>query len=235
MFWKDNLRSVCIFVIVLLFLPGVLLGETAECEDLFKNLKATFENIKDYSCIYEAYTSDGKMSEKVVYDYFYKKPRQIRMKVLSGKANYNGTILLYTGGKVRVKVEKGMLSLFTFCLGTDNKRILTLRNYGIDRSDWGWFIDYHIENTPLLDCRSVYEEIVDGRETNVYEIYSKDPVKTDYIAREILWIDKKDNIIVKSSEYDIYNNLLQSFLFKDIVLNSGLEDGLFMNFKIKEQ
>jgi outer membrane lipoprotein-sorting protein len=236
-------RQTVLASVVLLALSGYSSGaETAakaaeaeiSCESIFAGLKATFDTIEDYRCTFESYASDGKMSEKVVYEYFFKRPRQVRMKILSGKGSYNGTVLLYTGNKVKVHTDRGMMSLFSFCMGPDNKKLLNLRNHGIHQSDWGWFIDQHIESADLFDCKSVSEETVGDRDSAVYELVSRDPAKTEYLASEKLWVDKKDNIIVKYAQYDIYGNLMQSSLFKDIALNSGLDEDVFFNFKMKE-
>jgi outer membrane lipoprotein-sorting protein len=75
------------------------------------------------------------------------------------------------------------------------------------------------------------EEMVEGRNTKVYVIFSKEPKKTRRVAKETLWIDSKEFIPVKYVQQDKSGKIILSALYKDIILNLDLDDKLFMKFK----
>ena len=200
-------------------------------KEVFMKLNDRFCRLHDYRCTYEAYSSDGTRSEKFVYDYFFQKPKNIRMEILTGKER--GTILIYDDEEklIHVKPGKGFLKFMSFTFAPDNQRVRDIRNHGPDHSDWGWLINKHLEDIEHFDGSKSTEEFIDCRPTIVFEFISKDPERTDYVAREKLWIDKEDYIIIKYSMYDIYGKLIQSSSFKDIELDTGFEEEMFTKFK----
>jgi outer membrane lipoprotein-sorting protein len=224
-------RNSYLFFLFVLLLPGLTFSNEDTLKKSLTGLKQQFENVKDYKCTFESFTFNGKKSEKFTYKYFFMKPKSIRMEVISGKKE--GMVLLHYQDKVRLKLRKGILSLFSFTFDPNEKRVCDVRGHGLNHSDWGWFINRHLKEIDLFDTRFLRKETVEGRETAVYELISKNPEKTDSVLRENIWIDEKNNLIVKYHLYDISDNLVQSSLYRDIVLNSGLKKELFIDFKRK--
>jgi len=193
--------------------------------ELFWEMRERFKQINDYQCTYVSFVVKGNKSEEYTFRYFFKKPKKIRMEVISQKDK--GTILIYRGGQVRVKPGKGLFSHFTFTFHPRHKRVCDLRGYGIDQSDWGEFIDYHEPYLKGNSFRIVGKEMVGERETILLEMRSKDPQETRGIAHEKIWVDKELKVPLKYEHYDVNNKLIRSSTYKDIKINVGLEENLF--------
>lgn len=193
-------------------------------------MKAAFDRINDYSCRFESFSRLGEKSTSVNFKYFFSKPKLVRMEILTGK--YSGTILLYQGGdEVRLKVSNMILGLFTFTFSPDHRYVCDVRGNGVHNSDWGYFINEHIKMLDLTESRLIGEEELDKRNALVYELLSKDPSQSRSIAKEVIWIDKSQNILIKYMQYDKEGTLLQSGYYKDIMVNRGLKPQLFTEFK----
>ncbi len=215
--------------IFILLIPGLTQQNENNYQDILFKMKERFNEIKTYRCIYEMFTANEEKSEKVVCNYFFKAPKMVRMELLQGK--YKGTVMLYRPHKVRLKLGRGFFSLFTFRFKPDHKWVTNLRGYGLHQSDWGWYIDRHIQMLELTKSIFSGEEVAAGRDTMKYKLISNDPEKTGNVAQEILWIDRKELIPVKYVQYNSQGKILMSALYTDIQLNPDLDNKLFKKFK----
>lgn len=197
-------------------------------DDLFK-MKERCEKIKTYRCLFEQFTARGEKTKEVVCDYFFKAPGMVRMEILKGK--HKGTIMLYKPHKVRLKLGRTLLSLFTFSFKPEHAWVTDLMGYGMHQSHWVWYIDQHIQTIELAEAKFSGEERAAGRDTIKYTIISKDPQKTKGIAKEILWIDKQEFFPLKYVQYDKKGKIMMSVLHKNIKLNLALDNELFEKFK----
>ncbi len=193
--------------------------------ELFWEIKERFKEISDYQCTYVSFVAKGDKNEEYTFRYFFKKPKKIRMEVISEKDK--GTVLIYREGKVYVRPGRGFLSRFTLTFHPRHKRVCDLRGYGIDQSDWGEFIDYHLPYLKEGSFQIIGREMVGERETILLEMRSKEPQETQGIAYERIWVDKELKVPIKYEHYDINNQLIRSSNYEDIEINVGLEENLF--------
>lgn len=214
-----------ILYLIVLLLSVVSETHSLTGDELFWEMKERFEQIKDYQCTYVSFVAKGDKSEEYTFRYFFKQPKKIRMEVISKKDK--GTILVYQEGKVRVRSGRGPFSHFTFTFHPRHKRVCDLRGYGIDQSDWGAYIGYHLPYLKENSLRITGREMVGERETILLEMKSKDPQETRGIAYEKIWVDNKLRMPLKYEHYDINNRLIRSSTYKDIKINVGLEENLF--------
>lgn len=203
-------------------------------KQLFVEMREKFNEINDYECIMKDYQSKGGKSERYIYNFYYKKPEKIRMDIIGGDNNI-GTVLIYRNGKVKVRPGKGLLSLFTFTLDPRNKRILGLNGFAVNESAGDYFLDMHIENLETFEARLLREEELDGTESLVVELISKDLDKTSLIARELVWVDKEKLLLLKFIFYDAGGNIMQSTQYENLRINVGLDDELFRKTSYKRK
>ena len=64
-----------------------------------------------------------------------------------------------------------------------------------------------------------------GKKSYIY------PEKTESVARETLWVCKKEFIPIRFEAFDVFGEKIISANFKEIELNVDLEDRLFMKIK----
>ncbi|OGS27330.1 MAG: hypothetical protein A2297_06650 [Elusimicrobia bacterium RIFOXYB2_FULL_48_7] len=197
----------------------------------FLNLKQKFGSLRDYRCVCKTFSADKKKKLLVECVYYFKKPNLVRMEIISDK--FKNTTLLFRNNKVRVKPGAALLSLVTTTLDPQNKLVCDLRGHGLDNSSWGWIIDEHMKLLDNMRVIRAEDRQISGRPGVLYELKSKSPGKTHSIDRELLWIDRQENLLVKLKQYDSSGMLLQSLEYRNISINPGLPESLFMNFKEK--
>lgn len=191
-------------------------------------MKSKFDSIKDYSCIFESFSGNGEKSANVNFRYYYTKPGLVRMEILDGK--YSGTILLYKDNSVRVKPGIFFLGLFSFTYPPDHRYVCDYRGNGLHNSDWGYFIKEHIKLISLTESSLKGEETMNGRKVLMYELLSKDPSKSRSVAKEQIWIDKEQNLLIRYRQYNASGSLIQAGNYKDIKINTGISSTVFTDF-----
>lgn len=194
-------------------------------EEALAKMQSREQALRTYTCLFTSFARGPEKSEEVVYTYFFKKPSSVRMETRSGK--YEGTVLLYTGGDVRVRPGHGIFSWFTFSFEPTHKYIVDPRGNGVHQSTWRWYIDQHILLLPLTRSRQMGVDTVNERRALMYELTSEDPEKSRSVATERVWIDAQDFVLLRYEQYDRDGVLLQSGSYHDIVLDSELNDTLF--------
>ncbi|HEX2865563.1 MAG TPA: outer membrane lipoprotein-sorting protein [Ignavibacteriales bacterium] len=219
----------CLVLLVLIFSGSCASGSENDYEARLMKMKSKFDSIKDYSCTFESYSSNGEKSASVTFKYFFRKPKSVRMEILKGK--YSGTtLLLQKDNTVRVKVGMIIVGLFTFTYPADHRYVCDYRGNGLHNSDFGYFIEEHIKLLGLTSVRLAGEEELDGRKVLVYELLSKDLSKSRAVAKETIWIDKDQDLLIKYRQYDSSGQLIQSGYYKNIKINSGLSTSVFTDF-----
>jgi len=225
-----------IFILILLA-PGWAQQSENNYKDILIEMKKRFGEINTYQCIFELYTAKEEKTKKSISRYFFKKPKMIRMEIFEG--NSKGVVLLYDKNKkheVRAKKRGFFVSLFSRSFRPEHKKVTGLRGRGIHQSDWGYYIDRHIQMLEFLEGIFSGEEVVESRNTLVFKLVSNNPERTESVAKETLWVCKKEFIPVKYVQYDLSGEKILSSLFKDIKLNIDLDNKLFMKFKrVKER
>ena len=221
-----------VLILVLLGALGPTLspGADDDFQSYFVRLSRQFEQLRDYQCFYESTSAKGERTETFLYKLFFSKPKSVRMEIIRGRSK--GTILLLdpVRNKVRLRIGSGLLASLVLTMSPDNKRVVDLNGHGLDHADWGWFLDQHRERLDLFESTSLEDEMVDGRAARVFELVSKDAVRTRSIGRERIWIDPEWDVVVRYQVFDPKGNLIQAAVFSRIVLNPGLNKDLFSRF-----
>jgi len=92
------------FATFLLFLAPAT-AEALNLSDLILDMEVTYNRLTSYSCIAEE-TISTEPDSGLKYQYLFRKPGEIRVKILSGPKK--GELLVYRDGKVRVKKAIGL-------------------------------------------------------------------------------------------------------------------------------
>jgi outer membrane lipoprotein-sorting protein len=229
-----SIQAILLLIMVfILFIPAYSGSSDAHYPDILTRMKERFEKIETYQCFFQVFTAKGKKTETVTARYYFKQPKMVRMEILEG--SQKGAILLYKPHSVRLKPGKGLLSIFHFKLEPENDSLVDLRGYGIHETDWGYYIDQHLQRLEMTSSQFAGEENIEGRKTLVFELLSQYPERSNDVAKELLWIDKEELIPLKYVHYDTSGMLILSAQFKDIKINVEFEDSFFERFKKDER
>ncbi len=212
-------------------------------DSIFYQMKGRFDQIRDYQCVVKSYTADEKNERNIIFKYYFKKPKFVRMEVIEGE--HPGTILIYNPnlkpGKVCIKpgnfLANALIKLFGHnCLDLDHKWVCDLRGYGVHQSDWGWYIAEHLGMARILEnnytVSALGHETVNGIETALFQINSMIPEITHSIRLEKIWVDESTFFPVKFEQYDTAGRLVLSSTFSDLILDLDLEKKMFIEFDL---
>jgi outer membrane lipoprotein-sorting protein len=216
-------------LILLIFpLPPAAAEETDTYPVALHRMKERFDALNDYQCSFDSFVTDARRTQKWTYRYFFKKPDLIRMEIVAG--DNKGAILIVRDGKVRAK-PAGLLSILTLTLKPDDPKVIDVRKNRPDQTSWDYYLDQHLLTLDRAVVLSSGRETLDGRSVLVYEIASRDPARTQGIAREKLWVAVPDDLPVRYEMFDAAGRLVLMAHFKDILLDQNLPDSLFKDFK----
>ncbi len=225
---RPRTSSLFILALVLWPLGARPEGEVPPYETTLKRMNDRFGALSDYRCSFESFATDGWHTQRWTYRYFFKKPNLIRMEIVSG--DNKGAILIVRDGKVRAK-PTGLLSILTLTLKPDDPKVIDVRKNRPDQTSWGYYLDQHLLTLDQAIVLSSGQDTLDGRPVLVYEIGSREPVRTQGIAREKLWVAVPDDLPVRYEMFDAAGRLVLMAHFKDILLDQNLPDSLFKDFK----
>ena len=203
-----------------------------------KTMQQKFLSIKDYQGIFEYFTARDAKSRKIVFSYFFKKPKMIRMEFLEEK--FPDTVMLYNPevvkDKVRVRVGNSALAMLQKIFVGEyfelySKWIIDLRGRGMHESDWGSFIDEHLKLLHLYKSELISETEVNGKITLFYRLDFDKPDKTMHIKTEEVWIDKKTYFPIKYIHYDTSGQIIRQSVYHNLKFNTDLPVDIFKKFK----
>lgn len=217
------LHRIAQLAVLLTFCAGV--SPAQSYDDALARMRARAQTLRTYRCTFTSFARGPAKTDNVSYKYYFKKPNWVRMEVQTGK--YEGTVLLYTGGDVRIKPGHGVLSYFSYSFAPDHKYVCDPRGNGVHQSSWGYYIDEHAAMKALTRSAFTGYETIGGRKALRFELASADPEKTRSIAVEQLWIDAEHFVPLQYKQFDRNGTLLQSGFYQDIVLDCALSDSLF--------
>jgi outer membrane lipoprotein-sorting protein len=201
-------------------------------------MREKFDAIEDYQCIAESYTTDGERLWRRTFNYYFKKPKLIRMEVAEGQ--FPGTVLIYNPDifqdKVCLEAPSKFLTIVQKIargrfIDLDDHWVTDLRGRGVHESDWGTFIDEHLRFVRTIGGRYEIhyegEEAMNGRQALVYTIVSTNPEETLLVKEEKMWLDKETYFPLKYIFYDSAYRVMRKTSHSDIKINVNLQDDMF--------
>jgi outer membrane lipoprotein-sorting protein len=185
-------------------------------------IEAGYALIEDYQCrMHEFSIGDGRREERII-NYYFKKPKLIRMDILDGNRPFDrGSVGVYTGGNKVSGHRGGILRDITLSISKDSPIATSVRGESIDRSDMLTVIERfeaHVKNSTV---------VVRERPSRIeFEFVPPEPSLNDGISRDVIWIDREHLLIIRNERYE-GSKLVQQVIWSDHILNAGLPVELF--------
>lgn len=191
---------------------------------LLDTIEARHNEIKTYRCRIETVCVVGEKREVRSFDFSFKRPKLIRMKIIEGRNK--GATLIYREGYVIAR-PGGIFGFVRKTFKPDEPAVTTIRGGRMDQMDF-WFIIGLMQQpspTSVLSYRG--QEDFQGRFVDVVELNETGkPSATDY-AKAIFWIDSKERLILKYELYDGKDRLAFRQAHSDIEINPEFKDAYF--------
>jgi outer membrane lipoprotein-sorting protein len=198
------------------------LAEEVESVELISQMRSEYARINDYQCRLEESCTGGSRFEKRIINYYFKKPKKIRMDILQGNRPFDdGSVAVYLGSGKVAGHRGGILKSLVLRLDKTHPLATTVRGLPIDESDMETVLrrfDFYLE-----------KGIIELREREGMYEFTCFPLNTDEnggITRDIVLIDRTLLLIVGNERYE-NDKLVQQARWSRWILNAGLPDALF--------
>lgn len=212
---------VTIFFIFLLRIAATVAVE-ADIFELVSQMQSGYVRIQDYQCRLEESCTDGSRFEKRIINYYFKKPKKIRMDILHGNRPFDaGSVAVYLGGRKVTGHRGGILKPIVLRLDKTHPLATTVRGLTIDESDMETVlrrVDFYLERgtIELREQEGMYELIC----------VPLNAAENGGITKDIVWIDRTLLLIMRNERYE-KDELVQQARWSGYIINVGLPDSLF--------
>jgi len=218
---KRRLPAILVGTVLLIGWFGALAQDQSPeaCLDL---IKARYRLIDDYQCRMEEFSVKDGRKEARIMNYYFKKPKLIRIDILQGNRAFDrGSVGVYRGGDKVSGHRGGIMKDITLNISKDSSLATSIRGESMDRSDMATVIErfeFHVENsTASIREKASHLE---------FEFIPSDPSLIDGITKDIIWIDRELMLIARSERYE-GTKLVQQVVWSEYILNAGLPVELF--------
>jgi outer membrane lipoprotein-sorting protein len=185
-------------------------------------IEARYSLIDDYQCRMREFSiGNGRREERII-NYFFKKPKLIRMDILDGNRTFDrGSVGVYTGGDKVSGHRGGIMKDITLSISKNSALATSVRGETIDQSDMLTVIErfaYHVKNSTIT---------VREKPSHIEFVFvPAEPSLNDGISRDIIWIDREILLVIRNERYE-GNKLVQQVIWSEYILNAGLPLELF--------
>jgi outer membrane lipoprotein-sorting protein len=216
--------------LVLWSLAPVLASSNDLTDDVLASIEKTYESIFDYQCRLETLSILGDKREERHINFYFKKPKLIRMDVLKGNRPFDsGSVGVYEGGDKVTGHRGGALKGIILNLPKESALATTIRGVTFDESD----LETVLRNLYFYRDNA---EIVASETHDAYffTCITDHPEENDNISKDLVWIDKKSLLITGNERYE-GETLVQAVKWKGFIINAGLPIELFdVRFDVQE-
>lgn len=183
---------------------------------IIESFQKALDNIDDYQCIFEECAVLGEQEERRTFRYFFKKPKLIRMEILSGRGR--GNIAVYRDGKVRGR-KGGLLFFLTLNLNLTDPRVTNIRGDRIDESDWFFLLQEVLLCQKKDEVRLVKTDYLDGKMVHLLELGIN--------QQRNLYIEANTFLPKRLERFETNGRLIHTIEYKDIRINQNLTEDFF--------
>jgi outer membrane lipoprotein-sorting protein len=211
--------------------PGVVLAD----------MEVAYENVQDYTAVFlKRERVNGELLPEETIAFKFKRPFKVYMKWV--EKPHKGLEALYAKGKYGDKVvghEGGILGFITAHMDPKGSLAMKGNRHPITDVGIGKLIGIIMENYTKAvkeDAgNSTYmgDRIVFGKRAYDIKVNLLPEKDGGYYAKDIeVWVDKENGLPIKILIYGWQDELLESYVYKDLRLNPGLSDSEFeMNYE----
>ena len=178
-----------------------------------------FSKVNDYTVTLTAHEVSGDKTQDRVYHYWFKKPSDAKIEVVSGPGAGSGGV--WTGGDKVSGHQGGFLSHFHLKVDLHDGRAVSLRGYTIPD---GLFPNEVAKYSNLKGDLSEHAgPPVNGEPTDVVELKVADPSTDDGITRMDIYFAKSDHMPVRQTRYQ-GDQIVADETWTEFKSNVGLTD-----------
>ncbi|TVQ36277.1 MAG: hypothetical protein EA384_14700 [Spirochaetaceae bacterium] len=214
-----------VLTLVLLLATPVALSAAdppATASEAVDRFEEVYRSIHDYQVRLYQWCRSGRRYERRIIDFYFKRPRRMRMDILTGNRPFDdGSVGLYLGGDKVVGRKGGILSAIVLTVNKYDAIATTVRGVTFDQSDLQGILDR------LRNGFTIGEVELELRGGWYWlHILPHDPEGYRGVTRETVAFDPQTFLPIYSETFE--GELQVEFArWTDYILNAGLPDELF--------
>lgn len=181
-----------------------------------------FSKVNDYTVTLTAHEVSNGDTQDRVYHYWFKKPTDAKIEVVSGPGRGSGAV--WTGGDKVSGHQGGLLSHFHLKVGLHDGRAVSLRGYTIPD---GLFPNEVAKYGQLKgDLSEKAGPTINGEPTDAVELKVANPSDNGGVTRMIMYFSKSTHMPVRQTRYE-GDQVVADENWTEFKSNVGLTDGDF--------
>jgi hypothetical protein len=184
--------------------------------------QARYESVSDYQCRMHEFCRQGNRYEERTINFYFKRPRFIRMDILRGnRFGDTGSVGVYRGdGRVRGR-KGGLLGFLAITVDEHDPQATTIRGLAFDESDMQATLEkmqFHLaESACTLTVAGELIELV---------FVPRDPAPNGGVTKDVIRLDAATLLPASSDSYE-GERLVQHAVWSSYIVDAGLPEQLF--------
>lgn len=192
--------------------PSALIGAYA----------SMLEEIEDYQCRMYETCSKGRKTEERVINFYWRRPRFIRMDILRGsRFRDKGSVGVYLNDEMVTGRKGGWIGFLSIRVDKTDSLATTIRGVTFDQSDM-------LAALERMQDHLLYSECILKQSGGLYELtfLPGDTRRSGGITREEIRLDSRTLLPLQADSYED-GRLVQHIEWSSYILNAGLPPALF--------
>jgi outer membrane lipoprotein-sorting protein len=191
-------------------------------DEVIAAILQNYESVVDYQCRLNVRSYLGIKREERIINFYFKKPKLIRMDILKGtRPGDSGSIGVYKGGDKVTGRQGGLLSGIVIKVSKENPLVTTIRGVGLHESD----LETVFAQLAFYEAKGRID-FRDAGSSYVFTCTALNPAENEGISKDLVWIDSRNLLITKNERYE-GDRLVQAASWGEYIVNAGLPEELF--------
>ena len=179
--------------------------------------------VNDYTVIVHSHEVKGDQTQDRVYQFWFKKPHQVKTRIISGPGTGGGAV--WTGGDTVSGHLGGLLSFIRLKVGIHDRRAVSLRGYTIPDGRLENVINKYTEIKGQLSEHNGPK--IGGQESTMVELRVANQSDEPDVTRAVIYFSKTTHLPLAQIRYDANGKIVSQEIWTDLRTNIGLTDSDF--------
>ena len=193
--------------------------------DIVKKMESSLKTVEDYTCkVEQIFYQYGEENQRYRFKFYFKRRKKIRVDFSYPYSSL--TILYKKGDKEATVLPFRSLPTLKFRFSINNPIILTPAGQRIDQTDMDFFIKFLLGNLERVNQQT--EEFYEDNDQVKFWLRALDYIGGKDLERYRIFISKHNWLPLRIERYDSEGKPLEVTIFQNYVINSGLDEKLFV-------
>ena len=192
---------------------------------IVQKMESAVKEMEDYTCEVESVFFQNDVEDQSYrFKFYFKKEKRIRVDF---SHPYSSLTIFYSDGDKEATVMPfRSIRTLKFRFSVNNPMIKTLAGQRIDQTDMGYFVDFMSKNHRRI--KQGEDEFREDEEQVTFLFWAKDYIEEKSNEKYRISISKKHWLPILIERYSLEDKLLEKTDIKNYVINTHLEDKLFV-------